>query len=410
MNEFEIRDPIHELIVCSKEEKELINSPLAQRLKWVEQLSMVNQVYNGAVHSRFSHCLGVMKLSGDYMEHLLSDSEAWNDWWRLYGFHMNDKARKYYIQLARIVGFLHDIGHGPFSHSFDHTIYKKMYGVEDGGHDIARLDLVLSPLLKPYIEKCKINVDDILKVWGENPKGMFGIIKNIVEGPLGADRIDFTRRDAYYTGMDHLGTIPTKRLIKSTKIVFINEAPMLTYAAKCMDDIIRTLNGRLNLYEGVYLHRISMAASLLIEKILEHLMEFHDLTDMVRDPEKFVMFNDHKIFAMAMSGVSPEAKKLYERLMLRQLPKVDHEAKVNNFSVPYDKEYYRKMWYPGVDPSKYEIVKTRAISCISAKKFTEYNIFFATKSGQIKTCQELLDEMQYQIPIKPYYIVRGFTF
>ena len=153
-----------------------------------------------------------------------------------------------------------------------------------------------------------------------------------------------------------------------------------------------------------------MAASLLIEKILEALMETHDLVKMVKDPQKFSWLNDHKIFAMALDGTTPEALRLYERLMLRKLPKVDHEAKINDFTVPYDKEYYGKLWYPGANPKSYEIVKTRVISCISAKKFEEYNIFFQTKRGEIKRCQELLDEIPYRVPIDPYYIVRGFTF
>lgn len=410
MDYFEIRDPIHELIACSKEEKILINSPLAQRLKWVAQLSMVNQVYNGAVHSRFSHCLGVMKLAGDYMEHLLLNENEWSSWWKDHGFKMCRKDAKYLIKLSRVVGFLHDIGHGPFSHSCDHVIYKKIYGVEDGGHDIARMDLIQSDLLKPYIEETGVRVNDILKVWSKNPTGMFSIIKNIVEGPLGADRMDFTQRDAYYTGMQHLGTIPIKKLIFNSRLVFVDNTIRLSYGSKCMSDIIRTLEGRLNLYEGVYLHRISMAASLLVEKILEVLMEPHQLVKMVKDPESFSRFNDNKVFSMAMDGTVPKAVDLYDRLILRKLPKVDYEIKINDLNLPYDEDVYRKCWYPGIDPDKYAIVKTRVISCISAKKFEERGIFFRSKTGEIKTCQELLDDIEYQIPIKPYYIVRGFTF
>ena len=126
MEHFAIRDPIHEWIKCSPEEKTVVNSPLVQRLKWVMQLSLVNQVFNGGTHSRFSHSLGAMKIAGEYMKHLFAYSELKNA--------ILPEKPSYYIQLARLAGLLHDIGHGPFSHSFDHTVYKQVYKVNDGGH------------------------------------------------------------------------------------------------------------------------------------------------------------------------------------------------------------------------------------------------------------------------------------
>lgn len=432
---FYIRDPILEGIAYSDHEKALINSPLVQRLKWVSQLSMVNQVYNGGTHSRFSHSLGAMTVAGQYMTHLLetvTDAE-----FQAHGIFMDADSRKGWIQLARMAGLLHDIGHGPFSHSFDHAVYQQIYGVEDGGHDIARLKLLDSPLLYEHLWDLDVDVEHLMEIWSPGYKNnsfheiphrhMYAIIRTIVEGPLGADRIDFTRRDAYYVGMQHLGTVPASRIIQNSKIVFGgpgigDDVPHVSYSHKCIHDIIRTLDGRLNMYESVYMHRTSMAATVLVEMMMRLTCEPFNLIQMTSDPEQFKRLTDHKFLGMvAESGPHipgwekyqhniERAKLLYDMLMDRRLPKMDHETHVTDFDTPFNAGDYAAKWYPGRDPDTYQIVKTRAISGISADKFDRYQITFHSGSQDLRTCHEVLKEIGYQVPIKPYYIVRGYSF
>lgn len=441
---FEIRDPIHEGIICSEEEKALINSPLVQRLKWVAQLSMVNQVYNGATHSRFSHSLGAMQIAGEYMTHLVGVDSCPPQLYIFQGF---------FIDLARVAGLLHDIGHGPFSHSFDHVVYKKIYHIDDGGHDLARVVLIQQDLLRRYLPR-EIGAEDLIKLWEPelfskthvrnlwaphlskthvlgslseiskdvDYKPFYDIVRNIVEGPLGADRIDFTRRDSYNIGMTHLGTIPTSRIIQNSKIVKVEGVPRLSYHVKIIDDIIRTLDGRLSMYASVYLHKTSVAASILVEKMMECISEPFGLPGMTLS-EDFLRLTDHKIFAMVSEWHEPlgtyenlpeirlrkKAQKFYTDLMDRNLPKMDHEVHVSDFEKVYDEKEYADMWYPGKDPESFVIYKSRPISGISADKFDKYHIYFHDSHDKIFTCQELLDKIGYTVPIKPYYIVRGYS-
>lgn len=437
MHHFAIRDPIHEWIKCSPAEKEVINSPLVQRLKWVMQLSLVNQVFNGGTHSRFSHSLGAMKIAGEYMKHLFAYS----------GLKTGSlpETSSYYIQLARLAGLLHDIGHGPFSHSFDHTVYQKIYNVFDGGHDRARFDLIKSALLAPYIEACGVTVDHIAAVWesrnGHN--GMFKIIHAVVEGPLGADRIDFTRRDAYYTGTQHFGTIPYRRIIDNSSVIFkTNEEEsewQLTYNFKCIRDIIRTLDGRLCLYHDVYFHKTSMAASLLIEEIMDLVCEPLGLKELVQDPEQFCLFNDTSLLGMVLNGNNllqntlsgndepleqverwsrdlERAKVLCHKLMIRKLPKMLHEEIVTNINKEYREKEYRERWFreeEGESSDKFRIIKTRVIAGISPQKFDKYGIIFRhydreTQETEYFTCAEALKRIGYSPSQKPYYLVRGY--
>lgn len=442
MTTFYIRDPILEGIACSDKEKALINSPLVQRLKWVSQLSMVNQAYNGGTHSRFSHSLGVMNVAGQYMTHLLNTVN--DDEFKLHGIYMDTFKREHLIQLSRVAGLLHDIGHGPFSHSFDHVIYQKIYGVEDGGHDIARLKLLDSPLLYEPLSDLDIDVEELMEIWypgyqnnefSKNfDKYIYAIIRTIVEGPLGADRIDFTRRDAYYVGMQHLGTIPASRIIQNSKIVFggpniENNIPHVSYNDKCIYDIIRTLDGRLNMYESVYMHKTSVAATILVEMMMQLTCEPFNLIKMTSDPEQFKRFTDHKFLGMISESGSHTpgwnmqsdlfekksnieiAKYLYEMLMDRHLPKMDYEIHVTDFEKFFNEKEYVEKWYSNRKPHTFKIFKSRAISGISAEKFDKFLITFHSKnlSNKIKTCATILNEIGYQVPIKPYYIVRGYS-
>ncbi len=106
-----IQDPIYGSIPFSASEKAIIDSPLFQRLRFVGQLTGASQVFPGGVHTRFSHSLGAMHIAGLYATHLSS-------------FINMEKDKDTLIRVARIAALLHDIGHGPFSHAYDHTVYK----------------------------------------------------------------------------------------------------------------------------------------------------------------------------------------------------------------------------------------------------------------------------------------------
>jgi len=111
-----IRDPIYNYIDYNKEvEKKVIDSRAVQRLRWLRQLQLAHLVYPGADHSRFQHSLGVMHLSGLFSSHLASELKR-------YGL-LNDYSVDYLVEIARLSGLLHDVGHGPFSHAFEEAIY-----------------------------------------------------------------------------------------------------------------------------------------------------------------------------------------------------------------------------------------------------------------------------------------------
>ncbi len=104
----DIRDPLHGYIFISQLEREVIDTRPVQRLHNIRQLAGAYLTYPGADHSRFGHSLGTKHLAGLFAQRLVNQQQ----------YDMQ------YIQLVRIAGLLHDIGHGPFSHTFEHILHR----------------------------------------------------------------------------------------------------------------------------------------------------------------------------------------------------------------------------------------------------------------------------------------------
>ncbi len=300
MNEYKTRvsrDPVYGEITLSPLEILCIDARPMQRLREVSQLGGAERVYPGATHTRFLHSLGVMHLSGMYAEHLS----------------MSNKQTR----LLRLAGLMHDIGHGPYSHQFDDVAYKKA-GLKHG-HDDQRKRLLVE--LMP--NEMKLVYDNSMKeVWKKNvkdelqdileqniPEGedleplfldLMELVSkvfegenegsaefNIIQGPLGADRIDFVLRDSYYCGTPEYGTVDLQRIIRSSRLIEKTGVKRLTYDSKIIDSIYRVLFGRFMMYKNVYFHKTARAADLMIQRVLELAYDFLFIEDYINDCNKF---------------------------------------------------------------------------------------------------------------------------
>ena len=112
-----IKDPVHDFIPITEIEKEVIDTVPVQRLRRIKQLAGVEYVYPGGIHTRLEHVFGSMHLAGLLASELSLSKEIELD---------NDT-----IQLLRLAGLLHDVGHGPFSHVFEGILEKKDRTHED---------------------------------------------------------------------------------------------------------------------------------------------------------------------------------------------------------------------------------------------------------------------------------------
>ncbi|MCE7733355.1 MAG: HD domain-containing protein [Candidatus Heimdallarchaeota archaeon] len=315
---FAIRDPVHNYIEVNKAELALIDSTYLQRLRWISQLSGVRLVFPGAQHSRLAHVMGVMHLAGEYVKQVYQE--------------LDKSELNHRVGIARLAGLLHDIGHGPFSHAYDDTVYRDLYPNKPHGHDIHRFKIIESDFIKPYIEDCGVTPNELADLW----QGKDRVMQAITQGALGADRMDFMLRDAYYAGTSHFGSIASKRLISNALISDHDNEPALHYNLKVLEDIFQSLLGRFYMYRGVYFHKASAAADILIRKLLDAAKDPLNLAERTKNLEEYQWINEYTVIGEIMASSDPEldkAKEYTKRLLSRDLPKLVWESTLSESNV-----------------------------------------------------------------------------
>ena len=218
----------------------LIAEPYFQRLRRISQMGLSYLVYPGAHHTRFHHALGSMHLMQQAIQVLRFKSiEITNE--------EEDGL------LCAIL--LHDIGHGPFSHAMEHSI------VEGVNHEHISL-LFMEALNRKYNGKLATAIA-IFK--GQYPKKF---LNQLVSSQLDMDRMDYLKRDSFYTGVAE-GNINSERLL--TMLNVINGE--LVIEEKGIYSVEKFLMARRFMYWQVYLHKTGLVAEQLLIKILQRAKE-----------------------------------------------------------------------------------------------------------------------------------------
>lgn len=298
-----ISDPVHKWISFTSAEKNLIDSPLFQRLRHIKQMTLNNMVFPGANNTRFDHSIGVAHIATIYAKTLQSkypNLEILNDTW---------------VQNVRIAGLLHDIAHGPFSHAYDDFVYSKMYNSEKG-HDEHRMKIISLTSMQDLIWGTGAEIDNIRKIWtGEDIIG-----GSILQGPLGADRIDFLMRDAHFTGVHTFSDYD--RMIHNVQLNAAQDR--IAYPTKIMNQIESFLVGRYWMYEGVYLHKTVMACYIVLKSIFEKIVEPLDLINRTNDIEgEFLNMTEEGLLSEAAKFAPVEVYNLKRRILPKLIVTTD---------------------------------------------------------------------------------------
>ena len=229
---------------------QLIEHPIVQRLQRIKQLGLTSFVYPGAQHTRFHHSLGAMYLMQEAITNL-----------RFKGNEITEEESN--AALACIL--LHDIGHGPFSHVLEYTLTQGI------SHEVFSLEL-MKKLNKEVEGKLSLCIDIFEDKYAKK------FLHQLVSGQLDVDRLDYLRRDSYFTGVIE-GNIGSARIIKMMDVL----DDQLVIEAKGIYSIENFLTSRRLMYWQVYLHKTAVSAEKLLQKILER--------------AKYLSLQNKKIFA-----------------------------------------------------------------------------------------------------------------
>src|SRR5574344_2373858 len=215
---------------------DVITHPIFQRLSRIKHLGLSSAVYPGAQHTRFQHYLGTFSLMSEAIQHLKAK-----------GNFIFDSE----VEAVQIAILLHDIGHGPFSHVLENTLIK------DFTHE--EISLMLMERINRDLKGQITLAIQIFK--DEYPKKF---LHQLVSGQLDMDRLDYLRRDSFFTGVSE-GNIGSARIIKMLDV----KDDHLVVESKGIYSIENFLTARRLMYWQVYLHKTSVACErMLINTLL----------------------------------------------------------------------------------------------------------------------------------------------
>ncbi len=232
-----INDPIYGFIsIPSELVFDIIEHPFFQRLRRIKQLGLTELVYPGANHTRFHHALGAMHLMRKTLDTLRSK-----------GHFIYDSE----YEAALIAILLHDVGHGPFSHTLESALLKDVH------HEDLSL-LIINYFNKQFDGK----LDFTLQVFQNKYPRKF--LNQLVSSQLDIDRLDYLKRDSYFTGV-YEGSIGAERIIKMLNVVDDD----LVVEEKGIYSIENFLSARRLMYWQVYLHKTTVCAEKMLIKLIE---------------------------------------------------------------------------------------------------------------------------------------------
>src|SRR5690606_14873617 len=231
-----INDPVYGFVsIPSAFIFDLIQHPFIQRLRFIKQVSMTHLVYPGALHTRFQHVIGAMHLTCLAVDTLRSKD-------------VEISQEEEEAVLAAIL--LHDIGHGPFSHSLEHTL------IEGVSHE-----MISSLLMDRLNEEFGGRLSLAITIFNDRyPRKFF---HQLVSSQLDTDRMDYLNRDSFFTGVSE-GVISFDRIIKMLNV----EQGELVVEAKGIYSVEKFLIARRLMYWQVYLHKTVIGAEQMLIKIL----------------------------------------------------------------------------------------------------------------------------------------------
>jgi HD superfamily phosphohydrolase len=254
----QVRDPIYGFITIHEDFLPIVDHELCQRLRWIGQLPLEQLVYPSAMHSRFEHSLGCMFLAMHAAGILIKDSRVLREAKKEF----KSKSKDSFIYSAGLIGFLHDVGHAPFSHTLEEvkTYLGKpnFYDHEQVGYSVAEIVL---PNNLPYRST-------VLTVLNKNIKTFKSpvqkILRQLVDNHIDVDKGDYLLRDSYHCGVVY-GQYDYRRLWDN--ITVTKNFDIALTEKNALEAWMLQL-ARYRMYDAVYKHHVRDFLDALLVKMI----------------------------------------------------------------------------------------------------------------------------------------------
>ena len=246
-----LKDPVHSYIHIHYEVIwNCLDSKEFQRLRRIRQLGGDFQVYPTAEHSRFSHSLGVYEI----VRRMVTEVKS-----------LCVELTEYDKVCVMLAGFLHDVGHGPFSHAFEHITN---HSHEEYTAKIILGNTELNAILRNVSEKLPQDIVSIIQHTHEND-----ILNQIVSGQLDADRMDYLLRDSYFTATSY-GQFDLERILRTMRVRKTNEGrKVIVVKYTGIHSVEDYIMARYQMYWQVYYHPVARSYEAVFIQLFNRLKD-----------------------------------------------------------------------------------------------------------------------------------------
>lgn len=335
-----LTDPIHDYIQINyKVIMDLINTKEFQRLRHIKQLGTLSFIFHGAEHTRFGHSLGVYEITRRIIEFFNRNypkSKFKEDGW--------DSQEDI---VALCAALLHDIGHGAYSHTFEHLF--------NTNHEEISVQIILSE--NTEIHKILSNCDktlpqkvaEVIQKKYHNPQ-----VIQLISSQADADRMDYLLRDAYFTGTNY-GLYDLSRILYVIKPY----KDGICFKESGMHAVEDYITSRYQMFNQVYFHPVSRGMESVLANTLKRAKDIYP--------------NNKEFFHINSKFLVPFFEDNYS---------LDDYLQLDDYTL----YTYVKQWISSSDP----ILKDLSQAFINRKPFKAIQLTNDIDLRQLKTLKSLI--------------------
>lgn len=331
----EIRDPVHGSIFYSDAEVSVLDTLEYQRLRTIKQLGFSEFSFPGATHNRYIHSIGVGHLVG----------QAFDSAFRVYPF-QKPSHRQRLRQAVRLAALLHDVGHGPLSHTTEQVMPPvrdlkvaaypdPIQGGRRANHEDYTIKYVTDSLIAETIRKqfsdisplhvaCLIDkslpcTDDFFI---DSNCDFRPILSQFVSSELDVDRMDYLERDSYFCGTNY-GKIDHEWLVQNMTFHRVEGKLYLALNRRALYSFDDFMISRHHMHLMVYFHH----KSIIYEEMLNRYLTSPDCEfSLPSDIREYTQFNDYKLHEHLSKSQNPWAQRIAQRRPYRVLMELHNTA------------------------------------------------------------------------------------
>ncbi len=341
----EIRDSIHGIIAVDAEEIPVVESRYFQRLRQIKQMGFAESSFPGAVHSRFAHSLGAMHTATQVFDRIFRPSPE------LQIPIISTQTLERWRSALRLAALLHDIGHGPLSHTTEFAMPRvkslelpKIVPVlapeRKATHEDYTLKIILDSGLTPILEKSGITpdfkpihiaslIDSTIQtqddfftesVWNPelNQKQTVDfrpLLCQIISSELDSDRMDYLRRDSLFAGVSY-GQFDFNWILAHLTYHINQGKSYLCIEHRALYAFEDFLLSRFHMFLMVYFHHKSV---ILDEMLAQYLADENCDYSLPADIEEYIQTDDSHLFSHLSQSKNPWAQRITQKNPYRLL-------------------------------------------------------------------------------------------